>query len=339
MQVLVKEIGKVTSSRATVMISGESGTGEAYRPRHPQLLLRRAQALHRHQLLGHRGHAAGERAVRPREGLLHRRHGPQARQVRAGRGRHRVPGRDRRHVADAPGEAAARAAGARVRARGRRAPHPAARASSPRATATSPRRCRAGASARTSTSASRSSPWRFPCCASGARTSPCWCTTCSSASTRRCTSASPACPRGARPPHPPALARQRARAGERAHPRRGARPGEGCRRPPARAGAQPRARAAGGQRRPPPPPSSPPRPWTTPASSPPWTRPSACSSSAPWPSPAWPQGQDLPDPRHQPPHPRAQAAEVRRRPGAPLLSQGRFVRRVARRIASRVAAF
>ena len=58
--------------------------------------------------------------------------------------------------------------------------------------------------------------------------------------------------------HLPALARQRARAGERAHPRRGARPRRGAaRRPPARSGAQPRERPAQGGGGAPQPPLSP----------------------------------------------------------------------------------
>ncbi len=58
-------------------------------------------------------------AVRSREGRLHRRDRAQARQVRAGRPRHDLPRRDRRHVAEDAGEGAARAAGVEVRAGGR----------------------------------------------------------------------------------------------------------------------------------------------------------------------------------------------------------------------------
>ena len=56
--------------------------------------------------------AAGERAVRPREGGVHRGRPPADRQVRAVRRRHAVPGRDRRHDAADAGEGAAGAAGA-----------------------------------------------------------------------------------------------------------------------------------------------------------------------------------------------------------------------------------
>ena len=95
-------------------------------------------------------------------------------------------------------------------------------------------------------------------------------------------------PRGARPPHPPALARQRARAGERAHARGRARPRRGAARrrtcPPWSPAPPARRRPARGHPAPAPLLRRP-APWTTRASSPPWTRPSACSSSAPWPSP------------------------------------------------------
>ena len=60
-----------------------------------------------------------ERAVRPREGRLHRRARATRRPLRARRRRHAVPRRDRRAAARPAGEAAARAAGGRVRARRR----------------------------------------------------------------------------------------------------------------------------------------------------------------------------------------------------------------------------
>ena len=63
----------------------------------------------------------------------------------------------------------------------------------------------------------------------------------------------PRAPRGARPPHPPALARQRARAGERAHPRRGARPGRGAAAATTCPRWSPARPAAAGRTRPPPP--------------------------------------------------------------------------------------
>src|SRR5437773_990343 len=55
------------------------------------------------QLRGHPGNAAGERAVRPREGRVHGRRSPPHRQVRAGERRDSVPRRDRRHAAGLAG--------------------------------------------------------------------------------------------------------------------------------------------------------------------------------------------------------------------------------------------
>ena len=70
-----------------------------------------------------------ERAVRPREGRLHRRSPAHRGALRGGRRRHALPRRDRRAAARGPGQAAARAPGGRVRAArlladdpGRRAP-------------------------------------------------------------------------------------------------------------------------------------------------------------------------------------------------------------------------
>ena len=62
------------------------------------------------------------RAVRPREGRLHRRQHPQLRPLRAGRGRHAVPRRDRRHADGGADAASARAAAGRIHHR--RRPHP-----------------------------------------------------------------------------------------------------------------------------------------------------------------------------------------------------------------------
>ena len=62
---------------------------------------------------------ARERAVRSREGQLHRRDGAPARPLRARRRRHAVPRRGRRPADGGPDQAAAHAAGARVRARRR----------------------------------------------------------------------------------------------------------------------------------------------------------------------------------------------------------------------------
>ena len=142
MQQLFKDVGRVAASRATVLIHGESGTGKELIARAIHQLLRGEQALRRRQLRGHRRHAARERAVRPREGRLHRR--PFGRSSASSSwptdGTH-LPRRDRRAAAEPPGQAAARAPGTRGGAGRRRAgASRSRRASSPPPTATSPRR-------------------------------------------------------------------------------------------------------------------------------------------------------------------------------------------------------
>ena len=92
MRSLCRAIEKVAPTNATVLLLGDSGTGK-------ELL---ARALHRLSGRSHKpfvaincaaipGHAAGERAVRLREGRLHRRRQAHARQARGGRRRHGVP--------------------------------------------------------------------------------------------------------------------------------------------------------------------------------------------------------------------------------------------------------
>ena len=124
----------------------------------------RADGPARHgQLRGPRRDAAAERALRPREGRLHRRHRATPRPLRAGRGRHALPRRDRRHLAADAGRAAARPAGAHLRARRRHDAHPRrTSASSARPTATSRRWSSAASSARTSTTACAASRSRCP---------------------------------------------------------------------------------------------------------------------------------------------------------------------------------
>ena len=96
----------------TVLILGESGTGKEvvaraiynYSPRaNGRFLAINCAAIP--------GAAAGERVVRPRKGLVHRRRPQADRQVRAVQRRHAVPGRDRRHDAADADENPARAAG------------------------------------------------------------------------------------------------------------------------------------------------------------------------------------------------------------------------------------
>ena len=139
MQQLYDLLERVSAISSPVLITGESGTGK-------ELV---ARALHhgsaaRHgavrggQLRRHPRDAARVRAVRPRQGRLHRRHRGQAGPVRRGRRRHALPRRDRRAAAAAAGQAPARARDP-TRAAGRRR-RPSARstcASSPPPTATS----------------------------------------------------------------------------------------------------------------------------------------------------------------------------------------------------------
>ncbi len=72
----------------------------------------RGGALREAQLRRARGDAPRERALRPREGRVHRRGRPPRRALRAGRRRHALPRRDRRDLASHAGQAPARPAGA-----------------------------------------------------------------------------------------------------------------------------------------------------------------------------------------------------------------------------------
>ena len=123
----------------------------------PQPLEPRQEAVDLRQLRRDPRNAAGIRAVRPREGRLHRRGGAPDRQVRGGQWRHAVARRDLRDGRAAAGQAVARHPGARHRPRRR---HPAGRrstsASSRRRTAIWPRRCARAVSARICCSASTS---------------------------------------------------------------------------------------------------------------------------------------------------------------------------------------
>ena len=106
MQDVFRAIGRLSQSNVTVMITGESGSGK-------ELV---ARALHKHSPRANGPFVAintaaipkdllESRAVRPRARRLHRRADHAARPLRAGRGRHAVPRRNRRHAvrpADAP---------------------------------------------------------------------------------------------------------------------------------------------------------------------------------------------------------------------------------------------
>ena len=122
MQEIYRVLARLTRTDLTVMITGESGTGkELVAARAARLLQAPQRPVRRHQHGGHPARADRERAVRPREGRLHRRPGAHRGPLPAGRGRHAVPRRDRRHADGGADPAAARAAGGRVHHR--RRPH------------------------------------------------------------------------------------------------------------------------------------------------------------------------------------------------------------------------
>ena len=113
-------VREVAAQRSTVLIQGESGTGKELVARAIHFSGDRGTRPVRRRLLrGARRDAARVGAVRPREGLLHRGGGAEEGQVRAGRRRHALPRRDRRHLAEAPGRPPARAAGAALLPGGR----------------------------------------------------------------------------------------------------------------------------------------------------------------------------------------------------------------------------
>ncbi len=99
---LVELIERVAPSNAAVAILGESGTGKELVARALHVCSPRAQpGLHARQLRGHLQGAHRERAVRPREGRLHRRRQAAQGRLRGGPRRHPLPGRDRRAAAGA----------------------------------------------------------------------------------------------------------------------------------------------------------------------------------------------------------------------------------------------
>ncbi len=88
-------------------------------PRGPRREPAQRRALRGRVLRGADRDAARVRAVRPREGRVHRRRDAPQGQVRDGRGRHAVPRRDRRHLVEAAARPPARARGPPLLPRGR----------------------------------------------------------------------------------------------------------------------------------------------------------------------------------------------------------------------------
>jgi Nif-specific regulatory protein len=122
MQQVFSQVHQVAPARTTVLLRGESGTGKEVIARDPPAVAAQRPRVHLGELRGADRDAARKRAVRAREGRVHRCAGIAQGAFRTGAWRHAVPRRDRRHLAVVPGEAAARAAGARVRAVGGAAP-------------------------------------------------------------------------------------------------------------------------------------------------------------------------------------------------------------------------
>ena len=101
---------RVGRTGATVLIHGESGTGKELVAELLHAASDRASGpLVKVNCAALVETAALERALRSREGRLHRCERPAARSLRARQRRHAVPRRDRRHLAAHPGRAPARA--------------------------------------------------------------------------------------------------------------------------------------------------------------------------------------------------------------------------------------
>ena len=152
-EVLAK-VAQVAPTTSAVLILGESGHRQGARgPRHPRPQPSPARAPRHGQLRGPAGDPHRERAVRPREGRVHRGDRGEGGPLRAGRRGHALPGRDRRAAPDLQAKLL------RVLQDGefeRVGPAAAARwtcGSWPPPTATSGGPCPTAASARTSTSA------------------------------------------------------------------------------------------------------------------------------------------------------------------------------------------
>jgi formate hydrogenlyase transcriptional activator len=109
---VLDKVHGVAPTDATVLIQGETGTGN---PRHPFHKPARGQALDQDQLRNAARWTCRERTVRPRERRIHWRDRPSHRSIRACRRRHDLSRRDRRAFRRDPGQAASRPAGARIR--------------------------------------------------------------------------------------------------------------------------------------------------------------------------------------------------------------------------------
>ena len=120
MQDVFRAIGRLSRSSLSVLVTGESGTGKelvarALAPAQPA----RQRAVHRAQHLGHRRRSCSSPSCSATRRARSPARTPAPRPLRAGRRRHAVPGRDRRHEPRAADAAAARAGRRRVLSRRR----------------------------------------------------------------------------------------------------------------------------------------------------------------------------------------------------------------------------
>jgi CheY-like chemotaxis protein len=110
---------KAAETQANILILGASGTGKSVLAREiHKRSARRDSAFVDRQLPEPVAGAPRERALRPRQGLVHRRRRRDGRQGRRGRRGDALPGRDRRASPRDPAQAPKAPPGARIRARG-----------------------------------------------------------------------------------------------------------------------------------------------------------------------------------------------------------------------------
>jgi DNA-binding NtrC family response regulator len=117
MRSLFQLIETVAPTATTILITGETGTGkEMVRARDSSNESASSRPLRGDQRQRDSGNAARCRALRPRQGRLHRRRGDAAGPARASGRRHAVSRRSRHHADGVADEDAARPPGTRVRA-------------------------------------------------------------------------------------------------------------------------------------------------------------------------------------------------------------------------------
>ncbi len=113
LEAVLKQARAVADTNATLLLTGENGTGKEVLARaiHEESA-RRDRPFVAVELRGAARTAHRVRTVRPREGRFHRRDADEEGSLRAGRRRHALPRRDRRTHARRAGETVARPAGA-----------------------------------------------------------------------------------------------------------------------------------------------------------------------------------------------------------------------------------